>query len=352
MVDLAAKVAFLERPGSYPEGTAAVEARETHMSWVFLTDRHAYKLKKPVKTSFLDYGTIAARRLNCRREVRLNRRLAPDIYLGVVALRHSARIGLHFGKSGRIVDWLVKMQRLAPERTLEYRILAGTVREEDLRRLGRRLATFFHNAPLVPVAPEDYFRALAKAIRDNQAELARPGFALPHGMVAHLAAAQLSFLRRNGDLLRKRAAAQYIREGHGDLRPEHVYCDGTPIVMDCLEFNRRLRMLDPVDELSYLTMECDRLGAPRVGEWLFDTYGRETGDRPPPALISFYKCFRAYLRAKIAVWHLADASVQQPARWRERTFEYLRCAETYAHVLDRTVSMEAAGGGAALVLGT
>ena len=336
MVSLAAKVAFLSRADSYAEGADTVETKETHMSWVFLTDDYAYKLKKPVRTSFLDYGTIAARRRNCQREVRLNRRLAPGIYLGTVPLRIDARTGLHLKGASRVVDWLVKMKRLPAEGTLEHRIAAGTVRETDIRRLGRILAAFFRSAPDGRGAPHAHLCRTMEAVRADHGELARPRFGLPKEKVNRLAAAQLSFLARHGDLLQGRAEARRIREGHGDLRPEHVYCNGTPIVMDCLEFNRRLRMLDPVDELAYLAMECERLGNERVGRWLFDTYRRETGDFPPRGLIDFYKCSRAYLRAKISIWHIADVSVPAPERWRRRAHQYLACAENYARRLDGT----------------
>lgn len=333
MIGLAAKVAFLSKPNAYPEVPAGVEAKETHMSWVFLTDRHAYKLKKPVRTGFLDYGTIAARQRNCRREIRLNRRLAPGVYLGAVALRHDGRTGLHLGGGGRAVDWLVKMRRLPEEWTLERRIAGGTVRATDIRRLGRRLAAFFRSAAMGRISANAYLRDLQEAVRANCGELAWPRFGLPRDTVENLAAVQLAFLGRHGDLLRGRAAARRVREGHGDLRPEHIYCDGAPIVMDCLEFNRRLRTVDPVDELAYLAMECERLGDPRIGPWLFDTYRRETGDSPPNSLITFHKCFRACLRATIAVWHVADAGVREPERWRKRALQYLDWAERYGRAL-------------------
>jgi len=170
-------------------------------------------------------------------------------------------------------------------------------------------------------------------IRSHRGELRHPRYALPGDRIDRLAAQQIAFLARSGSLLRSRATARMIREGHGDLRPEHVYCDGVPIIMDCLEFNRCLRQLDPVDELSYLAMECERLGAPHIGRWLFAGYQRETGDVPPPALISFYKCFRAYVRATIAIRHLADAVVRDPGRWRNRALDYLTIAERHARNL-------------------
>jgi aminoglycoside phosphotransferase family enzyme len=333
MIRLAHKVAFLARADTYPETTSPVESKETHMSWVFLTDDFAYKLKKPVRTSFLDYGTIAARRESCLREVRLNRRLAPGIYLDAVALRHDVRTGLHLGGGGRTVDWLVKMKRLPVERTLEVRIAAGRVRRTDIRRLTRKLARYFASAPNAPIEPNVYLGSMVETIGTHRAELRNPRYALPRDRIDRLAALQIAFLARSGHLLRARAAARTIREGHGDLRPEHVYCDGVPIIMDCLEFNRRLRQLDPVDELSYLAMECERLGDPRIGRWLFADYRRETGDMPHPALVSFYKCFRAYVRATIAIRHLADAEMRDPGRWRSRSLDYLTIAERHARGL-------------------
>jgi aminoglycoside phosphotransferase family enzyme len=333
MMRLTDKVAFLARPEAYPETTSSVDTKETHMSWVFLTDDFAYKLKKPVRTDFLDYGTIAARRESCLREVRLNRRLAPGVYLGVVALRHDVRTGLHLGGGGRAVDWLVKMKRLPVQRTLEYRIAAGRVRRSDIHRLARRLAAYFTSSPKAPIAPNAYLNNIVETIRAHKAELRHPRYALPGDRVDRLAAQQIAFLARSGALLRARAVARMIREGHGDLRPEHVYCNGVPIIMDCLEFNRRLRQLDPMDELSYLAMECERLGDRRLGRWLFAAYRRETGDVPPPVVISFYKCFRAFVRATIAIRHLDDAVVRDPGRWRNRALDYLASAERHAREL-------------------
>lgn len=334
-VELAAKVAHLSRPGAYPATTSTVEARETHMSWVFLTDDHAYKLKKPVHYPFLDFTTLEARRANCKREVCLNRRLAPSIYLGTVALSVDTEGKLHLGGPGRIVDWLVKMRRLPAERTLEHAIITGTVREEDVRRLAVRLATFYRGATPVPMAADDYRRRFERDIGEIRDELWRPAFGLPRDLVGWLAAAQLNFLAAHGELLDGRVVAGRIVECHGDLRPEHVYLGVEPVVLDCLEFNREFRILDAVDELAYLAMECDRLGATFIEAWLFDAYRSGTGDVPPRRLVEFYKCHRAYLRAKIAIWHLKEAEVRTPAKWRERAVQYLGVARDCSARLDQ-----------------
>ncbi len=324
---------FLSDPSSYPERPRAVAVKETHMSWVFLTDAHAYKLKKPVRTPFLDFSTVAARRLNCRRETRLNRRLAPDTYLGIVALRTDSEGRLRLDGRGTAVDWLVKSRRLDERHTLEFAILSGTHRHRDILRLVDRLATFFRDARRVPMTPAAYLRRRRSEIEADERELLRPEFDLPAFVIAPPIAAQCGFLDRHGALLAERARAGRIVDGHGDLRPEHIYLNAEPIVMDCIEFNRALRVLDPVDELAYLAMECDRLAAPEIDGWLFGAWHSATGELPPRLLIEFYKCRQATLRAKIAIWHLDQPLTDSAAKWKARARDYLRLAERYAGAL-------------------
>ena len=334
--DLAAKVAFLSDPEAYPERPSMVETKETHMSWVFLTDAHAYKLKKPVRTSFLDFSTLVARSLNCRREVRLNRRLAPDVYLGVVALRTDAAGRLHLDAHGRIADWLVKSRRLAAHHTLEYAIQSGAVRQADIVRLVERLVPFFRDARRVPATPGGYLGRIAAAIDADRRELLRPEFRLPEELIEQLATAQRRFTEMEARIVALRSAR--IVEGHGDLRPEHIYLDGAPIVMDCIEFNRGLRILDPAEELAYLAMECDRLGAPDVDGWLLGAWRDATGEALPRPLVGFYKARQAMLRAKIAIWHLDEPLTDSAAKWRARARDYLHLAQGYAGALPRPVA--------------
>lgn len=324
------KVAFLASPNAYPEKTETVDVKETHMSWVFLTDRYAYKLKKPVKYGSLDYGSIAARRRNCAREVRLNRRLAPDVYLGKIALTLDAIGRLHIGGPGRPIDWLVKMRRLAARRSLDHAIGTRMVRPKDIGAIAELLSAFYRAARPVTIGPEKYCRTLKAHIIHDHWKLSRPVFNLDRESIDALAAVQLEFLEHQRDLFAARARAGRIVEGHGDLRPEHIYLYETPIIVDCLEFDRRLRIGDPASELAFLAMECDRMGADFVECRLFDTYRRETRDDPSKLLITAYKCFHAYLRARIAISHLDDAQVAQPLKWQRRTRQYLTLAQQYA----------------------
>ncbi len=330
---LAATVAFLSRPGAYPEPTEGVLRVQTHMSWVFLLDASAYKLKKPVRLSYLDFSTPALRKFFCDEELRLNRRLSEGVYLDVVPLMLDAsgflRVGAaaDAGDGDRVVDWLVHMRRLPAERMLDRMIVDNRLGEDDVRRVVERLARFYRAGPAVPLTPDDYRARFAAAIRQNRSELVQPRYGLDAGAVGETCRQQLATLERLAPLLAERATAGRLVEGHGDLRPEHVcLMDAHPQFIDCLEFSRDLRVLDPVDELAFLALECERLGAPWTRECIFRTYAEATGDAPPTALVAFYQSYRAAIRARIAAWHLDDESVQAPARWIARAGEYLRLA--------------------------
>ncbi len=329
-IGLAEKVAFLKRPESYPESPGGVEPVETHLAWVFLTDRYAYKLKKPVRYPFLDFGTLAARRRDAEEEVRLNRRLAPGVYLGVVALAMDRAGELALEAEGDPVEWLVKMRRLPRARMLEFAIASQTVDEAALQAVAELLATFYREAAPVAVTPVAYRHRFQEEIASDARALAEPRYGLPADVIARTAAAQRAFLERRAELLDTRASAGRIIEGHGDLRPEHVCFGPPPVIIDCVAFNRDFRILDPADELAYLGMECERLGAEGIGTTLFARYGALTGDHPPEPLIHFYKSVRAVLRAKLAAWHLDDRTVRYPSQWFNRARTYLALAERYS----------------------
>jgi len=332
-IPLDGKVAFLLKPNAYPEHPRHVEAIETRLSWVFLTERHAYKLKKPKRLPHLDFTTLAARRANCLTEIRLNRRLASDVYLGLVGLfirpDGSIRLGRRPGQRDAVADWLVWMVRLPQERRLDERTRAGTLAPADVTQLGRVLSDFYRSGRPDPMAPADYQRRFEEDIRRNL-DVTVPRAPGPLAEQArHAAALQSAFLAEHGALLRARAAEGHIVEGHGDLRPEHVFLDSPPRIIDCLEFSRDLRMLDPVDELAYLALECERLGVPEVGEAILDLYRDQCGDAADPRLIAFYRSFRASLRARLAAGRLDDA----PAAPARRLARPHRCLSPLGHRL-------------------
>ena len=333
VASLGDKLDFLSRASSYDETTAAVDVQETHMAWVFLTERYVYKLKKPVRYPYLDFTTLAARYADSQAELTLNRRLAPDVYLGVVALTQDAAGDLHIGGEGTVVDWLVKMHRLPADGMLDVAIARKRVALERLRPAALHLAAFYVAAAPEPMTAESYRRRIAGEIAANAGDLARPAYGLPTDQVDRITMRQSAFLRLHAGMFDRRVAAHRIIEAHGDLRPEHVFLGPPPAVIDCLEFRRDYRILDPVEELCFLSMECEQLEAPRVGEAFLAIYRQAADDDVPTGLIDFYKSHRACLRARITIWHLDDATVREPEKWPPLARRYLDLADRYAALL-------------------
>lgn len=322
------KLAYLRDPAHYPDGAASVEALETHMSWVFLTERHAYKLKKPVHYRYLDFRSVDARRRFCQEEVRLNRRLAPDVYLGVVPLAVDAAGRLRLGGRGHAVDWLVQMRRLPRERMLDASIQAATATEPDLRRVAERLALFYRGAQPVVLSGAEYRALLADRAEDNGRELQRFASLMAQEQTDAVAADLRTVLQAGAPRFDARVAAGRIVEGHGDLRPEHVSLLETTPIIDCLEFDPALRVVDPWDEVGYLALECERLGAPALARSLLDAYATASGDGIDPVLLDYYQADRACTRAKLALWHLDEARFREAPEWPARARAYLALART------------------------
>lgn len=334
------KVAYLSRPDTYGLGNEDVIRRETHMSWVFLAGKRVYKLKKPVRFPYLDYATLARRKSACRAELRLNRRLSPDVYLAVKPLvcRDGA---LSIGGEGEIVDWLVVMRRLDERGTLEHAIIEQRLGGDQVARIADRLSRFYRHARRALLSPARHLADRRRALAHNRQVLLHSGLTVPAGLARRVDRIQRNFLERHGDLIVERVRARRIVDGHGDLRPEHVWLDGSVRIIDCLEFDANLRAVDPFDEIAFLGLECERLGAAWVGRRLRARVGRALRDAPSEALYRFYRSHRAMLRARLAIAHLLEPDPATPEKWRALARTYLQLAEADALRLERALRTRA-----------
>lgn len=321
-VTLEDKVAFLSRPDSYPETTAKVQVVETHMSWVFLTDSFVYKFKKPRRYDHLDFSALQTRRHNCISEVRLNRRLAPDVYLGVVALRGDDASMLHLDGTGPAVEWMVHMRRLPADHMLDEAIRSRRVTTDEVRRFAAVLAHFYAAAKPVRMSLKRYLSRHTQVLAELDRDLCAVHSLSPR-QVHFLTTVLTARLAELAPAFAERLRNGRVIEAHGDLRPEHVYLGPRSVFIDCLEFDRSLRLLDSADELAYLALECERLGATWVGDEVFETYARITGDQPPPRIVAFHKAFRALVRTRLALWHVLDPAVSESAFWHARARDYI-----------------------------
>lgn len=324
------KVAALRQPSAYPVPPDAVEVIETHMSWVFLTPQEVFKLKKPVRSDGLDFGTLERRRFFCEEEVRLNRRLAPSVYLGVLPLRADARGALGLWVEGDVVDWVVAMRRLPAGRMLDRLLATGAARPTHMRDLAALLARFY--AGLAPALhdPEVYCERLAREIARHEARLCDPALAFPADDVRPLCAHLRQFLQHRRELLTARVRGGCIVEGHGDLRPEHIWLGEPPAIIDCLEFSAELRTVDSADELAFIALECERAQAGSLGQVLLREFAALSGDAAPAPLTAFYQGLRGCVRAGIALWHLKEPRYRDSPVWRERAGQYVELAAGHA----------------------
>jgi aminoglycoside phosphotransferase family enzyme len=330
------KVAHLGQPGAYAHAADAVTSRETHMSWVFLAGDRVYKLKKPVRFPYLDFSTLARREAACRAELRLNRRLAPDVYLDVAALRATPD-GLSIGGEGRVVDWLVVMRRLDESDTLERAIGDGRLEPWQLDRLAATLVEFYRHARRVFLRPEIHLKDWRDALAYNRRVLLDPRLGLPAGLVRRIDAVQRRFLARRGDVLAHRVRRRSIVDAHGDLRPEHIFLGDPVRIIDGLEFNPRLRAIDPFDEIAFLSLECQRLGAAWAGDHIRRRVSRGLRDGLSEELFLFYRSHRATLRARLAIAHLLEPNPRTPDKWPRLARSYLRIAAADAARVERAL---------------
>lgn len=339
-----AKLRFLGSAAAYPGLGHAPERIETHMSWVFLAGAQVLKLKKPVRFPFLDFSTLEAREFYCREELRLNSRLAPGVYLGLLALQVGADGPMlvpaeRVPDAGQTVDWLVLMRRLPRERMLDRLITEASALPRDIDALVAVLAAFYQRVPRVDVSGQEYVERLRRELASDREVLLRPQFAL-HGAAPALDRFDAA-LRRRADLLRDRCARGCIVDGHGDLRPEHVCLIEPPVVIDCLEFNAQLRQVDAFDEIAFLALECEMAGAAWIGPQLVRGCAAALGQTPAPALMALYTAHRALLRARLALAHLLDPQPRTPQKWPPLAQRYVERALAALDALDAPASADA-----------
>lgn len=333
--DLASKVRYLVEVLSPRDGP--VETLETHMSWLVLGRAEVFKLKKPERVSFLDLSTLNARERNAREEVRLNRRLAPTVYLGVLALTWNGRtFALHPadvpGPKAVTVDWVVHMRRLPADRMLDTLIGKDGVSVADVAALADVLVSFYRAVRTVRLDGEGVLNRMRQEHGENRRVLLDPRFV--HSSWHPVLQRYEASMGAQAGNLAARASDGSFREGHGDLRPEHVCILAAPVVIDCLEFDPQLRELDPFDEIAFLGLECAMLNAPWIGSLLSKRCAASL-DEPPAPLFHVYTARRALLRARLMVAHLLDPSPRTPERWLPRADAYIDAASRALTRLDR-----------------
>ncbi len=265
----------------------------------------------------------------CLEELRLNRRMAANVYLAVMPVIRQASGAITLGESGEIVDWVVQMRRLPADRMLDVLVLGKQLTPYERRMLATTLAQYYASAIPLIVSPAAYRQRIEAHVRANCQELLAAEHDLSAALVKRVHADQLQLLMLRPHLFDLRVCDGRVIEGHGDLRPEHICLEATPVVFDCVEFNADFRQVDVVDELSFLAMECDRLRAPEVGSEILEAYLRSSGDQPSQELVPFFKSYRACVRAKVAALRARQSGPDGRREQLALARQYLELAETY-----------------------
>jgi aminoglycoside phosphotransferase family enzyme/predicted kinase len=299
------------RPSFYPHRPGRVHLVQTHASWVFVAGERVYKLKKPVDFGFLDFSTQARRARACRREVELNERLAPGVYLGVAPIHLVAGGGgFSLAPPGRVVEHAVVMRRLPQERLLSALLARGAATAAVVRRVARRIAAF--HATAAPAAPRlRRVAVLEENLRENfRQTVPFLGRTVRGGDYLLVWDYNHDFLERRRALLERRARGGRIRDGHGDLHAEHVWIGPAGVlVYDCIEFSDRIRQGDVAADIAFLYMDLLHHRRPDLAAVLMAEYLRRTGDWEVRLLVPFYACYRAVVREKVESLRLADPGI-------------------------------------------
>ncbi|MFZ7124829.1 MAG: AAA family ATPase [Desulfobacterales bacterium] len=329
----------MENPRFYPHDVRAIERKETHISMVFLTGDRVYKIKKPVDFGFVDFTSLEKRRWYCHREVELNRRLSDGVYLEVASITETGD-GFKLGGSGKPVEYAVVMRQLPNDRVLASLLSRHEIGEGHILALAERLVRFYEEQGGCDSAlAREAYQNVSDACEENFRHIEwAAGPVLDPGRFNAIRKATRDFLSRRRPLFEQRIQTGMIRNAHGDLRTSHVYFIGAQEIhiVDCIEFNERLRHIDVASDLAFLSMELDSEKAPHLGAALIENYARASGDWQAFAVLPFFKCYRAMVRCKVNCIQIDSG--EEPDRqklFRANAERFLELAGRYADHMSR-----------------
>lgn len=327
-------VRFLLKPESYPHPATEVKLVQTHISYVFLAGAFVYKFKKPVNFGFLDFTTLDKRKHFCEQELLLNRRLCPDLYLGIVTVNEENGV-LALNGPGEAVEYGVKMARMPEAGMMANFIGSGKLDRAMIDRIVDILVPFYQKAEGGEAIRQF---GTAKAVSVNILE----NFEQTQGFIGCPSLSQQQFdtissyakgVLSQEARFSERIAAGRIRDCHGDLYSANICFDGNTVhIFDCIEFNQRFRYCDVASDVAFLAMDLDFHGMTDLSRYFIKTFVAKSGDSGLPAMLNFYKCYRAYVRGKIGLFtaHAPEVDAETKEKCFAMAGKYFALAERYA----------------------
>ncbi len=332
-MDVSSLQKALLNPEIYPDRPPRIRFMETHISLLFLTGNHVYKIKKPVNFGFLDFTSLGKRKFFCEEEVKLNRRLSPGIYLGVVRItKEGDRI--HLEGRGEPVEYAVKMKQIPEEKLMDRLLEKRQVTPKMVEAVSEKLVQFYFSAET-----NDHIKSFAKPERvkqdtDENFEQTEKyiDVTIPRKVYEEVKNKTNNFFRVSGKIFERRVASERIRDCHGDLRLEHIFWGEEICIFDCIEFNERFRYTDVAADIAFLAMDLDYHGREDLSDRLIHAYVGESGDYELMEVLDFYKCYRAYVRGKVESFRLDDPHIPEGEKKEalKRAQKYFSLAYRYA----------------------
>ncbi len=313
MPQLPELVQALLNPKAYPETPPpGIELVQTQMSFVFLTDDYVYKVKKPVNLGYLDYTTLDKRHFYCQREVELNRRLCPDAYLGVVPITRQ-RGSISIAGRGQVIEYAVKIRRLPQAAMMDQLLTNNRVSPPMLANVAQKLAEFHRRAETnAGISAFGDLDTITRNTGENFSQTEKYiGNTISRETYRRIQDYTNRFIEENTSLFQQRITGDRIRDCHGDLHAAHIcFTDGI-CIYDCIEFNDRFRYCDVASEVAFLAMDLDHYRRADLSLSFVNAYVAQSRDEALLSLLNFYKCYRAYVRGKVAGFKLDDPYIPE-----------------------------------------
>ncbi len=326
---------YLQNPKLYGSSVSSVEIIQTHISCVVLTGAYAYKIKKPVNFGFLDFSTLEKRKFYCEEEIRLNKRLCPNIYIGVVPITQTKNT-LQLNGTGKTIEYVVKMKQFPQNQIMTHLLKDEKIDEEIIDKICSRLVEFYTlEQPTTEIASYGKAEVIQHNIDENfEQTKSVVGITIPQETYDFLKNANNTFFSQKKDVFDTRIQQGYIRDCHGDLHSGNiVITDKNEIhIFDCIEFNKRFRFIDVASDIGFLAMDLDYQNHPYLASFLIRNYVEKSGDTSIYNVLNFYKSYRAYVRGKVTGFQLNDSQIPEMKKKELLTTakKYFRLSQYYA----------------------
>jgi aminoglycoside phosphotransferase family enzyme len=303
------------KTSAYPESPQHVEMLQTHISFIFITDDLVYKVKKPVDFGFLDFTSLEKRQKYCQKEVELNARLSPEVYLGVVDITDEGD-ALVIDGEGDVVEYAVKMRRIPMDRLMETLLEKGELTAGMVADVAKKIADFHSMAATSKVIDNFGSQMVIKTNTDENFQQTENyiGKSITRRQFEAIKKYTNDFFKNRKGLITKRITENKIRDCHGDLHMQHICMTDPIIIFDCIEFNDRFRYSDTAADIAFLAMDLDFHGERDFSQVLMEAYVKHSGDEDVYDMLNFYKIYRAYVRGKVISFQLDDVHISEQGK--------------------------------------